>query len=41
MGMNYGMMSEQDMLMDLIGMEEWDLPELTADYPDELWNEVI
>ena len=36
--MRYEMMSEQDMLMDLIGMEEWDLPEITADY-DDGWDE--
>ena len=36
--MNYVMMSEQDMLMDLVGMEEWELPELTSDYSDELWD---
>lgn len=31
-------MSEHEMLMDLVGMEEWELPELTSDYSDELWD---
>ena len=37
MGMIFEM-TEQDMLMDLAGTEEWDLPEITSDYSDELWN---
>ena len=31
MGMVFEM-TEQDMLMDLVGMGEWDLPEITTDY---------
>ena len=37
MGMMFEM-TEQDMLMDLVGMGEWDLPEITADYDDD-WDE--
>ena len=36
--MIYEMMSEQDMLMDLVGIGEWDLPEITADYNDD-WDD--
>ena len=35
--MSYEMMSEQEMLMDLVGMGEWDLPEITTDYDDD-WD---
>ena len=32
---NFEMMSENDILMDLIGMDEWVLPEITADNCDD------
>ena len=38
MSMNYGAMSESEMLMDLIGMDEWVIPEITADYNDDSWE---
>ena len=37
MGMVFEM-TEQDVLMDLVAMGEWDLPEITADY-DYDWGE--
>lgn len=40
MGMSYGMMSEQEMLMNLMEMDEWVTPEITTDnYGDLLENE--
>ena len=37
MGMVFEM-TEQDVLMDLVAMGEWDLPEITADYEDDGWD---
>ena len=38
MGMNFGMMSENEILNDLMDMGEWDMPEFTLDSEDESWG---
>ena len=38
MGMNYGMMSENEILNDLMDMGEWAMPEFTADSEDDSWE---
>ena len=36
--MDYVMMSENEILSNLMDMGEWDMPEFTADFEDESWE---
>ena len=38
MGMNFGMMSENEILSDLMDVGEWAMPEFTTDYDDDSWE---
>ena len=39
MGMSYGKMSENEMLMNLLEMDEWAMPEITEDYDFDTWQD--
>ena len=38
MGMNYGTMNEIEMLMNVMEMDEWTVPEMTADDYSDSWE---
>ena len=39
MGMSYGKMSENELLMNLLEMDEWAMPEITEDYDFDTWQD--
>ena len=39
MGMSYGKKSESELLMNLVDMDEWVMPEITEDYDFDTWQD--
>lgn len=38
MGMSYGKMSESELLMNLLEMDEWEMPEMDFETYDDHWE---